>query len=173
MEKKLRWEWNNYTACCFKQILDIARYKAAALRPHTSHLTNHLTRGTTHAENCCWSKDELVRDVLKWINTHGHTSVGRLVKILIQQLCANTGCHLEDLPWARSPIYIYVYWEKERGREGESEGVRERCWGFSNSEYPFIVIASRSTQRDSTWKGPNHGSHRTKLSTYTKLNRLK
>ena len=45
------------------------------------------------------SKDELISDFLRWIPTHEHTSVGWPAKIYIHQLCANTGCCLENLPF--------------------------------------------------------------------------
>ena len=37
-------------------------------------------------------------DYLQWTPTHGHTSVDQLAKTYIHKLCADTGCHLEDLP---------------------------------------------------------------------------
>ena len=49
----------------------------------------------------CWrSRDELIRDVLLWIPTHGRAKAGRPARTYIQQLCEDTGCFPEDLPRA-------------------------------------------------------------------------
>ena len=44
--------------------------------------------------------DELIRDVLLWIPTHGRAKAGRPARTYIQQLCEDTGCCPEDLPRA-------------------------------------------------------------------------
>ena len=46
------------------------------------------------------SRDELRRDVLLWTSTHGRAKAGRPAQTYIQQLCEDTGCCPEDLPWA-------------------------------------------------------------------------
>ena len=74
--------------------------------PTKQQLYSHLppisqtiqVRQTRHAGHCWRSRDKLISDVLLWTHTHGHTSVGRPAKTYIHQLCADTGCHLEDLP---------------------------------------------------------------------------
>ena len=49
----------------------------------------------------CWrSRDELIRDVLLWTPTHGRAKAGRPARTYIQQLCEDTECCPEDLPWA-------------------------------------------------------------------------
>ena len=60
--------------------------------------TTIQVRRTIHAVHCWRSKDKLINDVLFWTPIHRHTSVGRLAKIYIHQLCADTGCSLENLP---------------------------------------------------------------------------
>ena len=50
--------------------------KKAVICPVTSNLTNHLVR------YCYRKKFKLVSDVLRWTNSHGHTSVGRQAKKL-------------------------------------------------------------------------------------------
>ena len=45
-------------------------------------------------------RDELIRDVLLWIPTHGRAKAGRPARTYIQQLCEDTGCCPEDLPRA-------------------------------------------------------------------------
>ena len=76
---------------------------------HTRHqLYGHLppitktiqVRRTRHAGHCWRSRDELIRDVLLWIPTHGREKAGRPARTYIQQLCEDTGCCPEDLPRA-------------------------------------------------------------------------
>ena len=57
-------------------------------------------RRTRYAGHCWRSRDELIRDVLLWIPTHGRTKAGRPARTYIQQLCEDTGCCPEDLPRA-------------------------------------------------------------------------
>ena len=57
-------------------------------------------RRTRHAGHCWRSGDELIRDVLLWIPTHGRAKAGRPARTYIQQLCEDTGCCPEDLPRA-------------------------------------------------------------------------
>ena len=57
-------------------------------------------RRTRHAGHCWRSRDELIRDVLLWIPTHGRAKAGRPARTYIQQLCEDTGCCTEDLPRA-------------------------------------------------------------------------
>ena len=68
-------------------------------------LVNRITktiqvRRTRHAGHCWRSRDELIRDVLLWIPTHGRAKAGRPARTYIQQLCEDTGCCPEDLPRA-------------------------------------------------------------------------
>ena len=56
------------------------------------------------------SRDELIRDVLLWAPTHGRAKAGRPARTYIQQLCEDTGCCPEDLPWAMN--------DREEWREG-------------------------------------------------------
>ena len=57
-------------------------------------------RRTRHAGHCWRSRDELIRDVLLWIPTHGRAKAGRPARTYIQHLCEDTGCCPEDLPRA-------------------------------------------------------------------------
>ena len=57
-------------------------------------------RQTRHAGHCWRSRDELIRDVLLWIPTHGRAKAGQPARTYIQQLCEDTGCCPEDLPRA-------------------------------------------------------------------------
>ena len=80
-------------------------YKSWQQHPTRHQLYGHLppitktiqVRRTRHAGHCWRSRDELIRDVLLWIPTHGRAKVGRPARTYIQQLCEDTGCCPEDL----------------------------------------------------------------------------
>ena len=55
-------------------------------------------RRTRHVGHCWRTKDELISDILLWTPSHRRAKVGRPARTYIQQLCADTGCSLEDLP---------------------------------------------------------------------------
>ena len=55
---------------------------------------------TRHVEHCGISKDELISDILLWTPSHGRAKARRPARTFIQQLGADTGCSLEDLPEA-------------------------------------------------------------------------
>ena len=82
--------------------------KSLQQHPTRHQLYGHLTpitktiqvRRTRHAGHCWRSRDELIRDVLLWIPTHGRAKAGRPARTYIQQLCEDTGCCPEDLPRA-------------------------------------------------------------------------
>ena len=68
---------------------------------HLPPITKSIqVRRTRHAGHCWRSRDELIRDVLLWIPTHGRAKAGRPARTYIQQLCEDTGCCPEDLPRA-------------------------------------------------------------------------
>ena len=100
LEKKLD---GNYT-----RMLRAILNKSWQQHPTRHQLYGHLppitktiqVRRTGHAGHCWRSRDELIRDVLLWIPTHGRAKVGRPARTYIQQLCEDTGCCPEDLPRA-------------------------------------------------------------------------
>ena len=100
LEKKLD---GNYT-----RMLRAILNKSWQQHPTRHQLYGHLppitktiqVRRTRHAGHCWRSRDELIRDVLLWIPTHGRTKAGRPARTYIQQLCEDTGCCPEDLPRA-------------------------------------------------------------------------
>ena len=53
-------------------------------------------RRTRHVRHCWRSRDELISDILLWTPSHGRAKAGRPARTYIQQLCADTGCSLED-----------------------------------------------------------------------------
>ena len=100
LEKKLD---GNYT-----RMLRAILNKTWQQHPTRHQLYGHLppitktiqVRRTRHAGHCWRSRDELIRDVLLWIPTHGRAKAGRPARTYIQQLCEDTGCCPEDLPRA-------------------------------------------------------------------------
>ena len=100
LEKKLD---GNYT-----RMLRAILNKSWQQHPTRHQLYGHLppitktiqVRRTRHAGHCWRSRDELIRDVLLWILTHGRAKAGRPARTYIQQLCEDTGCCPEDLPRA-------------------------------------------------------------------------
>ena len=100
LEKKLD---GNYT-----RMLRAILNKSWQQHPTRHQLYGHLppitktiqVRWTRHAGHCWRSRDELIRDVLLWIPTHGRAKAGRPARTYIQQLCEDTGCCPEDLPRA-------------------------------------------------------------------------
>ena len=100
LEKKLD---GNYT-----RMLRAILNKSWQQHPTRHQLYGHLppitktiqVRRTRHAGHCWRSRDELIRDVLLWIPTHGRAKAGRPARTYIQQLCEDTRCCPEDLPRA-------------------------------------------------------------------------
>ena len=98
MEKKLD---SNYT-----RILWAVLNKSWKQHSTEQQLYGHLlpimktiqVRQTRHVGHSWRSKDELLSDVLVWTPSHGWAKVGQLARTYTQQLCADTGCSLEDLP---------------------------------------------------------------------------
>ena len=100
LEKKLD---GNYT-----RMLRAILNKSWQQHPTRHQLYGHLppitktiqVKRTRHAGHCWRSRDELIRDVLLWIPTHGRAKAGRPARTYIQQLCEDTGCCPENLPRA-------------------------------------------------------------------------
>ena len=131
LEKKLD---GNYT-----RMLRAILNKSWQQHPTRHQLYGHLppitktiqVRRTRHAGHCWRSRDELIRDVLLWIPTHGRAKAGRPARTYIQQLCEDTGCCPEDLPRAmndreewrerardiRATSAIWWWWYQTRAAE--------------------------------------------------------
>ena len=100
MEKKLD---SNYT-----RTLRAISNKSWRQHPTKQHLYDHLppimktiqVRRTRHAGHCWRSKEELISDILLWTPSHGQAKAGRPARTYMQQLYADTGYSLEDLPGA-------------------------------------------------------------------------
>ena len=54
-------------------------------------------RRTRHAGHCSRSRDELIRDILLWIPSHGRAKARQPAWTYILQLFVDTGCSPEDL----------------------------------------------------------------------------
>ena len=91
-KKKSSWEWDKNTTCCCEQILEAISYKAISIRPITSYHTNYLSKTSTTLKDTAGKGKS---DVLS-TRTLGHTRIVWQRKTYLYQLCADTGCRLED-----------------------------------------------------------------------------
>ena len=94
------WQLTKNAACNPEQVLAATPHKTPTVRPLPPITKTIQGRRTRHAGHCWRSRDELIRDVLLWIPTHGRAKAGRPARTYIQQLCEDTGCCPEDLPRA-------------------------------------------------------------------------
>ena len=133
LEKKLD---GNYT-----RMLRAILNKSWQQHPTRHQLYGHLppitktiqVRRTRHAGHCWRSRDELIRDVLLWIPTHGRAKAGRPARTYIQQLCEDTGCCPEDLPRAMN--------DREEWRERVRDiRAASTIWWWLLLFYSFLKI---------------------------------
>ena len=100
---------------------------------HLPPITKSIqVRRTRHAGHCWRSRDELIRDVLLWIPTHGRAKAGRPARTYIQQLCEDTGCCPEDLPRAMNDR------EEWRERVRDIRAASTIWWWWWWLKYTFI-----------------------------------
>ena len=134
LEKKLD---GNYT-----RMLRAILNKSWQQHPTRHQLYGHLppitksiqVRRTRHAGHCWRSRDELIRDVLLWIPTHGRAKAGRPARTYIQQLCEDTGCCPEDLPRAMNDR------EEWRERVRDIRAASTIWWWWW---YIYMTVASK------------------------------
>ena len=140
LEKKLD---GNYT-----RMLRAILNKSWQQHPTRHQLYSHLppitktiqVRRTRHAGHCCRSRDELIRDVLLWIPTHGRAKAGRPARTYIQQLCEDTGCCSEDLPRAMNDRKEW----RERVRDIRTTStIWWWWWWWWNKAFPHNVFSFR------------------------------
>ena len=107
------------------------------LNGHLPPITKTIqVRRTRHAGHCWRSKDELISDVLLWTPAYGQAKAGRPARTYIQQLCEDTGCSPEDLPW----------WTI--GRSGErGSGISVLAAWHDDDYYYFYRIWHESIRR--------------------------
>ena len=136
LEKKLD---GNYT-----RMLRAILNKSWQQHPTRHQLYGHLppitktiqVRRTRHAGHCWRSRDELIRDVLLWIPTHGRAKAGRPARTYIQQLCEDTGCCPEDLPRAMNDREEW----RERVRDIRAAGtIWWWWWPIKNDCEPWYL----------------------------------
>ena len=150
LEKKLD---GNYT-----RMLRAILNKSWQQHPTRHQLYGHLppitktiqVRRTRHAGHCWRSRDELIRDVLLWIPTHGRAKAGRPARTYIQQLCEDTGCCPEDL---RRAMNDRDEW-RERLRDIRAGTATWWWWWWLNSLsfQPLIkLLKSLSLQKSNYW----------------------
>ena len=114
LEKKLD---NNYTRY-------IVQYKQQLYGHLPSIMKTIQVKWTRHAGHCWRSRGELIRDILLWTLSHGRAKAGRPARTHIQQLFADTGCSLENLPEAMDNRDR----SRERVREVTGKGQGDPCW---------------------------------------------
>ena len=137
LEKKLD---GNYT-----RMLRAILNKSWQQHPTRHQLYGHLppitktiqVRRTRHAGHCWRSRDELIRDVLLWIPTHGRAKAGRPARTYIQQLCEDTGCCPEDLPRAMNDREEW----RERVRDIRAASTIWWWWWWCIYIYIYIFIS--------------------------------
>ena len=136
LEKKLD---GNYT-----RMLRAILNKSWQRHPTRHQLYGHLppitksiqVRRARHAGHCWRSRDELIRDVLLWIPTHGRARAGRPARTYIQQLCEDTGCCPEDLPRAMNDREEW----RERVRDIRAASTIWWWWWWYIYIYIYIYI---------------------------------
>ena len=135
LEKKLD---GNYT-----RMLRAILNKSWQQHPTRHQLYGHLppitktiqVRRIRHAGHCWRSRDELIRDVLLWIPTHGRAKAGRPARTYIQQLCEDTGCCPEDLPRAMNDREEW----RERVRDIRAASTIWWWWWFFIYKINFYI----------------------------------
>ena len=141
LEKKLD---GNYT-----RMLRAILNKSWQQHPTRHQLYGHLppitktiqVRRTRHAGHCWRSRDELIRDVLLWIPTHGRAKAGRPARTYIQQLCEDTGCCPEDLPRAMNDREEW----RERVRDIRAASTIWWWWFLFDDIHLFPFIQLKQT----------------------------
>ena len=133
--------------------LNLFRIARTQQHPTRHQLYGHLppitktiqVRRTRHAGHCWRSRDELIRDVLLWIPTHGRAKAGRPARTYIQQLCEDTGCCPEDLPRAMNDREEW----RERVRDIRATSAIWWWWWFPQSQFGWVWFLSLMAQQPS------------------------
>ena len=135
MEKKLV---GNYT-----RMLWTILSKSWRQHPEKQQLYGHLPpitktieiKRTRHTGHCFRSKDELISEVLLLIPSCGRAKVGRPARTNIQQLWADTGYSLENIPGAMDD------------RDGWRERVERSMlpeWHDDDDDFPVLILGKKS-----------------------------
>ena len=102
-------------------------------------------RWTKHAGHSWRSKDKLISDVLLWTPSHGRAKIGRSARTYLQQLCAETGCSLEDLPGAMDNWG--VRWRRVR----EIHASRTTWWWIDRLPCPEQPVLEIEESESKNW----------------------
>ena len=94
-------------------------------------------RRTRHAGHYRRSRDELISDILQWTPSQRRAKVGRPARTYIRQLCADTGCSLEDLPGAMDDRDGLR--ERERERESGKSVLMEWHDDYDDLVCPHVI----------------------------------
>ena len=95
--EKARWELYQNATNFGAQIQEATLHKTTALQPHTSHLTNHLSKKNKTCRTLLEKQGPIHTDVLLW-TPHIDVPVLAAARSYLHQLCAYTCFSLEDLP---------------------------------------------------------------------------
>ena len=115
---------------------------------HLPPITKSIqVRRTRHAGHCWRSRDELIRDVLLWIPTHGRAKAGRPARTYIQQLCEDTGCCPEDLPRAMNDREEW----RERVRDIRAASTIWWWWWLYNLDPLLYHFICRQEKLKNLW----------------------
>ena len=133
-----------YIYIFFLRMLRAILNKSWQQHPTRHQLYGHLppitktiqVRRTRHAGHCWRSRDELIRDVLLWIPTHGRAKAGRPARTYIQQLCEDTGCCPEDLPRAMNDREEW----RERVRDVRAASTIWWWWWYT---YTYLKVSRK------------------------------
>ena len=96
-------------------------------------------RRTRHAGYYWRNRDELISDVPQWTPSHEQAKAGRPARTYIQQLCADSGCSLEDLPEAMDDREGW----RERVRDIRANSATWWWWKRHESTFPCKTIYPR------------------------------
>ena len=102
-----------------EQVTETASHKASAVRPLTTHHDTFQVTRTRHVGHCWGSRDELKSDIFLWTPSHGRPKSRRPARTYIEQICADTGCRIEDLQEAIDDREVW----RERFREICASGM--------------------------------------------------
>ena len=86
------------SASDIEQVLEATPHKTAAVWPLTPIMKTIKIRWIRYARRCWRREAKLISDILQWTPLHEREKAGRPARTYIQQLYADTGCSLEDLP---------------------------------------------------------------------------
>ena len=111
----------------------LTKHMEKELYGHQQPITKTIqVRWTRHVGHCWRSKDELISAILLWTPSHGQAKVGQLTRTDIQQLCADKGCSLEDLPGAMD--------DRDRWQERVREIHASSTLDDDDDDDEFLVI---------------------------------